>query len=243
MKLGVQLYSLRSIIQNNVDEIFESIKSFGFDGVELAGFYGLSAIQLKEKLDFHGLEVISTHESIERLSKNIDQVIKDYQVLGSKHIVIPYTTMNDQISYQKMLPVIKEVVKALTKHNFVVHYHNHANEFASFDDAYLIEHLLKDIPEIKLELDVYWATFAKIDVLSFIDKYKDRIVIIHAKDMMISDQGPHFTSVGSGIIDFKEIYSMKNEVWIVENDRPHNDPLININDSILYIKKLIGGSK
>lgn len=241
MKIGVQLYSLRSIIENNIDHVFSSIKSYGFDGVELAGFYGLSAIELKEKLNQHQLEVISTHESIERLSKHMEQVIADYKVLGTKHIVIPYTEMKNKDSYETMLPVIKKAVKTLTTNGYTVHYHNHANEFESFDDSFVIEHLLKDIPELKLELDVYWATFAKIDVISFIEKYQNRIDIIHAKDMISTEKGPHFESVGKGVINFSEIYTLKNTCWIVENDRPLNDPLINIKDSIHYIKALVGG--
>ena len=236
MKLGVQLYSLRSIIQNNIDDVFHAIKSYGYHGVELAGFYGLSAQALKDKLNHHGLEVISTHESIERLSKDIDQVMADYNILGTRDIVIPYTTMNNQETYHNMLPIIKKVATTLTQNGFNVHYHNHANEFESFDDQYVIEHLLKDVPEIKLELDVYWATFAHIDVLSFIEKYQQRISFIHAKDMKMLEDGPHFASVGQGIIDFKDIYKLKHDVWIVENDRPHNDPLENIKDSIVYIK-------
>jgi sugar phosphate isomerase/epimerase len=224
-----------------MDHVFSSIKSFGFDGVELAGFYGLSASELKQKLNEHQLEVVSTHESIERLSKHIDQVIADYKILGTKHIVIPYTEMKNKTSYEAMLPIIKEAVRKLTKHGYTVHYHNHANEFESFDDSFVIEHLLKDVPELRLELDVYWATFAKIDVMSFIDKYQHRIDIIHAKDMILTDNGPHFESVGKGIINFSEIYSMKNSYWIVENDRPLNDPLVNIKDSIYYIKALVGG--
>lgn len=243
MKIGIQLYSLRSIIEQNMDHVFSSIKNFGFDGVELAGFYGLSATELKKILDKHQLEVISTHESIERLTQAIDQAIADYHILKTKHIVIPYTQMNNQASYEAMLPRIKEAVKTLIKHGFTVHYHNHANEFESFDDLYVIEHLLKDIPKLRLELDVYWATFAKIDVISFIEKYQNRIDIIHAKDMIITDKGPHFESVGKGIINYSEIHSLKNSCWIVENDRPLNDPLINIKDSIDYIKALVGGKK
>jgi hypothetical protein len=31
--------------------------------------------------------------------------------------------------------------------------------------------------------------------------------------------------------------------WIVENDKPLNDPLANVEDSIKFIKELVGGKK
>ena len=243
MKIGVQLYSLRSMITDRLDETFKKLKTFGFDGVELAGFYGLTAQELKEKLNHAGLEVISTHESIKRLKDDLDQVIKDYHMLDTKQIVIPYTEIKDKASYSNMLPIIKEATKKLIDAGFTVHYHNHSNEFESFDDMYVIEHLLKDVPEIRLEFDVYWATLAKVDVISFFEKYQHRIDIIHAKDMKLTDHGPHFESVGKGMINYSEIHTIKNTCWIVENDKPLNDPLENVFDSISYIHQLIGGKK
>lgn len=243
MKTYIQLYSLRTIIENNMDHVFKSLKSFGFDGVELAGFYGLSASKLKNILDSYQLEVVSTHESMTRLTEHIGQVIEDYKILGTKNIVIPYTEMKDKASYEKMLPQIRKAVDSLTKAGYKVFYHNHANEFQAFDDLYVIEHLLKDIPEIRLEFDIYWATFAKVDAISFLEKYKDRIDLIHAKDMIITDNGPHFESVGKGVINYSEVYSIMKSGWIVENDKPLNDPLANVEDSIKFIKELVGGKK
>lgn len=238
MKIGIQLYTLRTIIDQNVKEVLTKVKQMGFDGVELAGFYGLSAVELHTILNDLNLEVISTHESIERLTNHIEEVIKDYQILGTKHIVIPFTRMDDKSSYLEMLPRIKSAVKKLEDAGYQVHYHNHANEFMMFDNQFVIEHLLSDIPSLRLELDVFWATFAKIDVKSFIEKYQDRIDFIHAKDMKILDGIPKFESVGLGLINYKEIYKLKNNVWIVENDKPDNDPFENIKFSIKYIKSL-----
>jgi sugar phosphate isomerase/epimerase len=243
MKIGIQLYSLRSMINSQLDETFKKLKSFGFEGVELAGFYQLTAQELKNKLNEAQLEVISTHESMNRLTSDINQVIEDYRILDTKHIVIPYTDIKDKETYENMLPQIKDVVNQLRKAGFMVHYHNHSNEFQRFDDMYVIEHLLKDVPEIRLEFDIYWATIAKVDVISFLEKYQDRIDIIHAKDMKLTDQGPYFESVGKGIINYSEIYTIKNTCWIVENDKPANDPLENVYDSIQYIHQLIGGKK
>jgi len=243
MIVGIQLYTLRTIINNQLEETFRQIKSMGYDGVELAGFYGKTANELKTLLNQQRLEVISAHESIERILENPKQVMDDYVLLGTKNIVIPYTDIHDKESYEAMLPKIKKAVTMLTDAGFTVHYHNHSNEFNQFDDKYIIEHLLNDIEDLHLELDIYWAKAAGVDIYAFIELYKDKIKQLHAKDMVIEEKQHRFASVGEGTIDFTRIHSLFNDCWIVENDKPINNPLDNIQNSINYINQLRGGQK
>ena len=53
MKFAVQLYSVRDHIENGNDllEILGKVKEIGFDGVEFAGYQGVSAEDLKKKCD------------------------------------------------------------------------------------------------------------------------------------------------------------------------------------------------
>ena len=38
-----------------------------------------------------------------------------------------------------------------------LYYHNHAHEFQKDENKYLIDILAEEMPELKLELDVYWV--------------------------------------------------------------------------------------
>jgi len=235
MKIGLQLYTLRSIINQDLAHTLKQVKEMGFEGVELAGFYGLDAKELKEILNHSGLEVFSTHEGMTRLEGNIKQVIADYQILDTKHIIIPYAELKDELSYQENMPKIKRIVKELIASGFTVHYHNHANEFNLINGTYILDHLLNDIPELKLELDLYWALSVDVDLISYLTKHQQKIHFLHAKDMTILNGEKAFDSVGSGIIPFEEVYQISKEYWIVENDRPVGDPMENIKKSINYI--------
>jgi sugar phosphate isomerase/epimerase len=241
MKIGIQLYTLRSVIEEDLLGNFKRLSKMGFQGVELAGFYQLSASELKSLLDQASLEVFSTHEGMKRLTNDIESVINDYKILGTKHIIIPHANLHDEQSYQEILPEIKKIVKRLTDEGFTVHYHNHSHEFVTFNGKTILDHLLEDIKELKLELDVYWARNANVDELKLIEKHQGRIHFIHAKDMKIEKGAPLFESVGSGIIDFKKIYQLTSEYWIVENDKPIGDPFVSIQKSIDYLKELKEG--
>ena len=53
MKFAVQLYSVRDHINDGKDmlEILGKVKEIGFDGVEFAGYFGLSAQELRARCD------------------------------------------------------------------------------------------------------------------------------------------------------------------------------------------------
>ena len=53
MKIAVQLYSLRDLIQNDggkLMEILPKVKALGYDGVEFAGYFGVDAGTLRPRI-------------------------------------------------------------------------------------------------------------------------------------------------------------------------------------------------
>ena len=62
MKFCVQLYSLRDIAQQKGAEgALAAVAAAGYDGVEFAGFYGMTAAALRELLDRYSLVALSAH--------------------------------------------------------------------------------------------------------------------------------------------------------------------------------------
>jgi sugar phosphate isomerase/epimerase len=245
MKIAVQLYTLRDILPGNVEQVLEKVAKMGYQGVEFAGFYDLTSQQMKSLLDRLGLIALSAHTGLEALEKQGEQLLLYNQAIGNQMIVIPWTEMKDKASYHAVLPRIKRVVDLILSNQMIPVYHNHAHEFLSFDGKYILDHLLDDIPSLKLELDIYWSVVAGIDYEKYLNKRKDRLVLIHAKDMIEFEGQKTYGSVGEGMIDYLHISKMNLNLpwWIVENDKPINPSLDNIESSIRYIKETILGGK
>ncbi len=245
MNIAVQLYTLRDILPGNVESVLEKVAKMGYQGVEFAGFYDLSSHQMKTLLDRLGLIAVSAHTGLEALEKEGEKLLSYNQTIGNQMIVIPWSDIRDQASYQAILPRIKRVVDLILAHQMIPVYHNHAHEFLSFDGKYILDHLLDDLPSLKLELDVYWAVVAGIDYEQYLKKRKNRLVLIHAKDMIEINGQKTYGSVGEGMIDYLKISKMDLDLpwWIVENDKPINPSLQNIESSIRYIKETILGGK
>ena len=58
LPVAIQVYGLRDLLENtpeNFKEVMQKVKDLGYDGVELAGLYGLKPEYVKEVLDEVGL--------------------------------------------------------------------------------------------------------------------------------------------------------------------------------------------
>ena len=71
---ALQLYSVKDALENDFDGTLKAVADMGYDGVEFYGGYygGLSGEQLKEKLEFYGLDAVSAHVGFEDLEENLD---------------------------------------------------------------------------------------------------------------------------------------------------------------------------
>ena len=67
MQVAVQLYSLRSVLEPQLDTSLDKLASIGYRVVETAGMYGLTAAQLRQKFEARGLSAISSHVGLDAI--------------------------------------------------------------------------------------------------------------------------------------------------------------------------------
>ena len=49
--VALQVYSVRDVAEKDFAEIMRRVREMGYDGVELAGLYGMKAVEAKKILD------------------------------------------------------------------------------------------------------------------------------------------------------------------------------------------------
>ena len=107
MKFAVQLYSVRDHIENGEDllNILDKVKEIGFDGVEFAGYQGVSAEKLRERCDELGLTIVGTHLGLGDFEKENLEIVTSIKKAGEvelpadKEIVMP----GDQVTFKVKL--------------------------------------------------------------------------------------------------------------------------------------------
>ena len=105
-------------------------------------------------------------------------------------------------------------------------YHPHNYEFKKLAGGNGFEVLMGELdPSVKLELDIYWAVEGGADPLALMQKYRDRLALIHIKDRKpvagftfspMDKQAAHFTEAGSGTIDWKQMLGEARRLGVTQ---------------------------
>jgi sugar phosphate isomerase/epimerase len=242
-KFAAQLYTLREELKEGIRPLFKTLKEMGWAGVQISALpkdYDQNevAIALKE----NNLQAAGMHISLDRLKDNLNGVLKEADLYGTKDIILPSVApeLQNQLGFKEIKQTLNRIAKEAPEYR--ISYHNHAFEFdIEIDGEDALRYLLEPTNEnqILAEIDVYWLKKAGKNPLDYITPYANRMPIIHLKDMT-NDQRQTFAEVGTGVIDFIPIlqWGEKNgiEWYAVEQDICERSPLDCLETSLLNLK-------
>jgi len=252
--LGLQLYTLREVIDKDVKGVISKVAKAGYKEVETygfspeQGFFGMQPKAFKALLDENSLTAPSGHFDFDSYLNGKENILDAYvegaSILGLRYITCPYlsdslrTTADDYKRVAEKLNRAGEIVK---KANLQLAYHNHDFEFKSFDGVTGFDILLgeTDPDNLKFEIDLYWAVRAKQDLKALFSSNQGRFVMWHVKDM--DKMKPELnTEIGSGSIDYKEIFSLSamsgvKHYFVEQENFTSIDPFDSITKSAHFI--------
>ena len=245
---ALQLYTVRNLTAKDFAGTVRKVADIGYKFVELAGYGNLgNAKAARKALDDAGLKACSAHYAIELLERNIEQVVEDAQTLGIDTVVCPFLLENrrkDAKGYEATAKVLESAGGLLHGHGLILCYHNHAFEFQKFGDKSGLDIIFENTAPhlVAAEIDVYWVQYGGADPVALIEKYDQRVRLLHLKDMAPGSD-KRFAPVGTGIMKFDAILAAakKHGVrWgIVEQDQTYGTPPLEaIKTSLENLKKL-----
>lgn len=236
MKLAVQLYSLRDMVKSGEDflKILEEVRKLGFDGVEFAGYHGLSAETIKAKLDELGLVAVGCHIGLDDFKDDkIDETAAFHKTLGCLYCGVggaPHDTVEDCEYGAEVLAKGSEALGVPT------YYHNHTEEFTPLANGKTAMEIFA--AKTKLEIDTYWSFHAGVDNYKYITEHKDDILLVHIKDGI--DGKPMALTEGNNDLDavIRAVKDTGIEWVILENDDPVPDGLSDVTRSMKYLQSV-----
>ena len=238
--LAVQMYTLRTL-QNPPDEILAAVAAIGYQGVELAGTYGLQASVLRDLLQDHGLRAVSAHVSLDALEADLPGVVRYHKTIGNDVLVVPWLPESlrgaDSASWQKLGARLAKLAQRCAHANMKLMYHNHDFEMVLIEGRPAIDWLLEAAgPAVGFEIDLAWVQAGGQDPAAMLQKYSGRTSRVHAKDW--NAQQHDIADVGAGDVNWDEVLAAAADAgveWlIVEHDRPA-DPLASIGNSYAFL--------
>jgi len=241
-QFSIQLYSVRDIINDDFTGTLKKLAGMGYTGVEFAGYGGFSANEMKATLTANNLKPVGAHIGIDRLVNNLDEEIAYHRVIDTEYLICPNYNMKTGKDALKLAEILKPVIVKLTDAGFKFAYHNHEHEFVKDGGEYLLDILFQSLPpEAAMELDVFWAAFADVEPFAYMEKYKDRLKLIHVKQI---DNDKRCVDLDRGIIDFKKIITKAKsfgvEHFILEQEEYEVSSMTSVKNGIDYIMSLEG---
>ncbi|ARI76106.1 sugar phosphate isomerase/epimerase family protein [Halobacillus mangrovi] len=240
--VAVQMYTLRNETAEDFAGTLEKVAELGFNGVEFAGFGGLSAEEVKDLLDKLNLKAASSHVPLDDLKTNLDQVIKDQKTIGSQYVVCPYITERTEEDYTELVRDLEEIGKKCREEGLTLCYHNHDFELERLSDGRTaLDKILEETEpdHVKAEFDIYWLQKAEEEPLTWMERYEGRTPLVHLKDMT-KDKEQFFAELGTGGVNLDKVLNRgeQNNVqwWVVEQDESRLTPLESLEISMKYLK-------
>ncbi|HEX7493021.1 MAG TPA: sugar phosphate isomerase/epimerase [Bacteroidales bacterium] len=240
--IGLQLYTIRDAMKNDVLGSLKKVSDIGYKYLELADynngkFYGYLPAELKIIVNDLGMEILSSHAGISPKGITDDEAKKmaeDHAKLGAMYCMQPFIDEGDRktvAGYKKMVIEWNKVGRIMKESGIQYGYHNHNFEFDTVDgkvpyfDIFLAE-MDKDL--MTMELDLFWTIKAGQNPVELFKKYPGRFQLFHMKDMYTHEApffktaSKDFAPVGEGVINFKRILAAKKKAgmkyMIVEQD-------------------------
>lgn len=246
MKIGVQIYSLRSLIHNanDLESIFRFLHLNGAEAVEMVDFDFVDVKLLDRLSREYSIEIGSTHSNYKRLTEDTDRLIQEHLQYGCHNVGLgsmPISEFNvlRKDSILKFCDKLKYAANIAAKYNVNIDYHNHAFEFKMIGGERILDIILNNTPShVKLCFDMYWAKVGGSSVEEYLVNHADRINVVHFKDYKKRLIGSKYTTVGEGSLDIKGIYKLAESKGVsfgyIEHDSP-KDPKEVISNGLKYL--------
>lgn len=220
-QLSFQLYSVRDLCEKDFLGTIRTVAEIGYKNVELAGFYGVSAKEVRAALEDAGLNAPSTHAGLtmnepDKWKDNLKKTVEYVQEVGIRKFVVPWYPLGDNPTLEavdRMAAVLEEASDIVTAAGLSFGYHNHAFEFQTVEGQLVIDRLLERIPASKMfaEFDLGWVKVGGQDPAAYVRKYAGRVPLVHAKDFKADGVD---TEIGRGTVDWDAAFAACEEAGV-----------------------------
>jgi sugar phosphate isomerase/epimerase len=244
-RIGVQLYTVRRLLQNDFEGTLARLAAIGFREVEFVDYYGRSPQAVRAALRSAGLEAPSAHVPIEAARDSWERVLEAARVAGHKFLLVAWLPEAERRSldgYRAAADLFNRLGNQAQVAGIRFAYHNHAFEFGQLEGRLPYDVLLErcDPRYVSFEMDLYWITKGGQDPLGYFRRWPGRFPLVHVKD----SAGPpehRMVEVGAGTIPWAAIFARRElagiEHYFVEHDEPA-DPLGSVRASYEYLRRL-----
>jgi sugar phosphate isomerase/epimerase len=251
--LAAQLYTVRQFTQTD-DELAESmakIRVIGYQAVQISAIGPISPSVVKKIMDANGLVICITHISYEQLWHHLDEVIDLHRLWNCQNVAIgsmPQEYRTGENGFRRFATEASQVGERLAQAGLTFSYHNHSFEFVRYGNRTGLDILYEESDPrfLQAELDTYWIQHGGGDPSAWIRRMKNRMPVIHLKDMAVTLENgtalPEMAEIGEGNLNWPGILAACQEAnvawYAIEQDICKRDPFESLEISYNNLKAM-----
>ncbi len=275
MPIGVQLFTFYELLQTEAEKTLAKLADMDVQTVE--GFDLACLQQIKPMLDHYAIKANSSFFLWSHLTERWDlfeslawpwppavrgmqQQIALATELDLQYLVQGYLLPDERRTlddYKRLADALNYWGQQCHNNGIQLCYHHHVFEFKALEGVQPFSYLLANTdPELLcFEFDMFWLTLAGLDVVALIHAYKQRLKLLHLKDLDKRFLAQHhalslddfdestvpitaFKALGQGCLDIHAILQAAAEAKVahcyIEQDKS-SDPLGDIAKSLSFL--------
>jgi sugar phosphate isomerase/epimerase len=226
--IGLELYSVRNDLKNDLTGTVRAVAKMGYECVEFyAPYYDWTldyARNVRKELDALGVRCYSTHNSAQSFTPDgISKAIELNQALGARYVVLAHPgDIKDVASWKRIADMLNNANTTLASHGLHAGYHNHDLEWKPVEGQKPIELLAANTDKsIMLQLDVGTCLETGNDPVAWIEKNPGRIRSMHCKDW--APEKGYRVLFGEGVAPWKKLFTAAEskggiEYYLIEQE-------------------------
>lgn len=214
---AIQLYTLRDL-DVSVDELFTLVADAGFDGVEYA--YRVPEADpetVRAALARTGLDVPAAHVPIDDVEEDPARTVERYREIECERFVVPYLgeeCFESRAAVAETADRLDALAARLADHDVELAYHNHTTEFRSVGDETAFDVLAAESDGVGFELDVGLTAATSTDPVSVLERYGDRIDLLHCTDTDPEASETEHARFGTGAVDYDAVFDAAEDAGV-----------------------------
>jgi sugar phosphate isomerase/epimerase len=266
---GVQLWTVKDEVARDLDGTLRALAGLGYRRIEAAGWQGRTARQFRSAVQGAGLQCVAAHHGLKDLIANTDELLGFAREVGVRYLVAsspaPARPMDEKKEWNAALAeamtldswrgnaeAMNRIGRRARALGMRFGYHNHAPEFMAYERRLPMDEIVRltDPADVVLELDIGWVAAAGYDPAEAIRRYRDRIHLLHVKDVATAARVPgriaddtRSTVIGAGTVDWASVFRAARQTplhsYFVEQEEPFAEPpLTALAKSIAFLQRL-----
>ena len=219
--IGLELYSVRNQLKENLTATIEAVAKMGYECVEFYAPYHEwtpeYAKQVRKQLDDLKIRCYSTHNDHAQFEPEaLGHAIELNKILGARYVVMASAGKVEGLDgWKHVAEVLNQANEKLSSAGLHAGYHNHAAEWQPVDGQKPLEVIAANTDKsVVLQLDVGTCLETGNDPVAWIDKNPGRIKSMHLKEW--SPQKGYRVLFAEGVAPWKKIFAAAESTGGVE---------------------------